>query len=59
MNITLPELGTKAIADGQKVNNVHCIVFRNDRLISHTDVTKTIIHAHPTLTEVLQSAAHS
>ena len=42
MNITLPELGTKAIADGQKVNKVHCIVFRNDRLISHTDVTKTI-----------------
>ena len=42
MNITLPELGTKAIADGQKVNNVHCFVFRNDRLISHTDVTKTI-----------------
>lgn len=42
MNITLPEIGTKAIADGQKVNKVHCIVFRNDKLISHSDVTKTI-----------------
>lgn len=42
MNITLPEIGTKAIADGQKVNKVHCIVFRNGNLISHSDVTKTI-----------------
>ena len=42
MNITLPEIGTKAIADGQKVNKVHCIVFRNGNLISHADVTKTI-----------------
>lgn len=42
MNITLPELGTKAIADGLKVNKVHCIVFRNGNLISHSDVTKTI-----------------
>ena len=42
MNITLPEIGTKAIADGLKVNKVHCIVFRNGNLISHSDVTKTI-----------------
>ena len=42
VSLSLPEIGTKAIADGQKVNKVHCIVFRNDRLISHTDVTKTI-----------------
>ena len=42
MNITLPEIGTKAIADGLKVNKVHCIVFRKGNLISHSDVTKTI-----------------
>ncbi|MGN0195807.1 MAG: DUF6562 domain-containing protein [Candidatus Cryptobacteroides sp.] len=42
MNITLPEIGTKAIADGQSVNQVRCVVYRNGRLISHADVTKTI-----------------
>lgn len=42
MNITLPEIGTKAVADGNSVNQVRCIVFRNGTLISHTDVTKTI-----------------
>ena len=42
VSLSLPEIGTKAIADGQKVNKVHCIVFRNDKLINHSDVTKTI-----------------
>ena len=42
VSLSLPEIGTKAIADGQKVNKVHCIVFRNGKLISHSDVTKTI-----------------
>lgn len=43
MNISLPEIGTKAIADGKSVDQVRCIVFRNDKLISHNDVTKTIV----------------
>ena len=42
VSLSLPEIGTKAIADGQKVNKVHCIVFRNGKLINHSDVTKTI-----------------
>lgn len=42
VNISLPEIATKAIADGNSVNQVRCIVFRNGTLISHTDVTKTI-----------------
>ena len=42
VSLSLPEIGTKAIADGQKVNKVHCIVLRNGKLISHSDVTKTI-----------------
>lgn len=42
VSISLPEIGTKAIADGKTVNQVRCMVFRNGKLISHSDVTKTI-----------------
>jgi len=37
-----PEIATKAVADGQSVTQVRCIVYRDGRLIRHDDVTKVI-----------------
>ena len=37
-----PEIGTKSISDGKSVNQVRCIVFRDGKLIQHSDVTKVI-----------------
>lgn len=37
-----PQIGTKSVADGQSVNSVRCIAYRDGRLIEHGDVTKTV-----------------
>lgn len=42
ISVQAPEIGTKSISDGKSVNQVRCIVFRDGKLIQHSDVTKVI-----------------
>ena len=42
ISVQVPEIGTKSISDGKSVNQVRCIVFRDGKLIQHSDVTKVI-----------------
>ncbi len=40
--MSLPEMGTRAIADGMKVNEVLCNVYIGDKLIDDPSVSKTV-----------------
>ncbi|HCZ22699.1 MAG TPA: hypothetical protein DHU72_04540 [Rikenellaceae bacterium] len=42
ISVQAPEIGTRSISDGKSVNQVRCIVFRDGKLIQHSDVTKVI-----------------